>query len=353
MNRQYYLDLAARGLRVPIATHLILHEQPDPEKVLLDGRRLASVMADTADRFQIPLALSVMDLALENEVMLETIAIPEAGPAHYQFERLPAEDIRSRIHKGMDVLGNRRMKADCEALARIADRGRLLPVGMAIGPFSLLTKLVKDPITPIFLAGSGQTARDSEEVAMMEALLSMAEDVVHASCIAQCRAGAKAVLVCEPAANAVYFSPNQIRQKDSKIFSQYVIEPNRRLKALFDAQDCDLLLHDCGELIPEMVSAFAVLDPALISFGSPVTLWEMAPFVPNTTVIFGNLPTKKFYSEEEMPVEKVEALAREICERMKSTGHPFILGSECDVLSVPGCERIIMEKVMAFHRLRC
>jgi hypothetical protein len=38
-------------------------------------------------------------------------------------------------------------------------------------------------------------------------------------------------------------------------------------------------------------------------------------------------------------------------EKMRDTGHPFILGSECDVLSVPGSEREILAKVEAFMKL--
>jgi hypothetical protein len=32
---------------------------------------------------------------------------------------------------------------------------------------------------------------------------------------------------------------------------------------------------------------------------------------------------------------------------MKDVGHPFILGSECDVLSVSGCHQTIYDKVLA------
>jgi hypothetical protein len=33
---------------------------------------------------------------------------------------------------------------------------------------------------------------------------------------------------------------------------------------------------------------------------------------------------------------------------MRDVGHPFILGSECDVLSVPGYEQTIKAKVEEF-----
>ena len=39
--------------------------------------------------------------------------------------------------------------------------------------------------------------------------------------------------------------------------------------------------------------------------------------------------------------------SRELIGRMKDVGHPFVLGTECDVLSVPGCECTIKAKVDA------
>ena len=351
MDRRYYLDLAARGVRVPIAAHLILHEQPDPEAALRDGRKLAAVIRETARRFAHPLALSMMDLTLEKDLMLGALGIPPDRIPGYQFDAPPGEDLRDRI-RGMAPDVHPRFRANCEALSILAADPDCLPVGVSIGPFSLATKLIRDPITPVFLAGAGQESESAGEVAVLQAVLAAAEEMVGASCRAQIRAGARAVMICEPAANAVFFSPNQVRETGSKIFTHFVIEPNRRLKDIFDSQGCDLILHDCGELIPEMIADFAVLDPAVLSLGSPVPLWEAAPHVPKTTVLLGNLPTKKFYSEDEMPVEKVEELTRGLLGRMRAAGHPFILGSECDILSMPGYERVIMKKVLAFHRLR-
>jgi hypothetical protein len=40
-------------------------------------------------------------------------------------------------------------------------------------------------------------------------------------------------------------------------------------------------------------------------------------------------------------------------DKLRASGHPYIIGSECDVLSMPGYEKIIMEKVMAFTRCGC
>jgi len=97
-----------------------------------------------------------------------------------------------------------------------------------------------------------------------------------------------------------------------------------------------------------MVSRFAGLDPAMISLGCSRQLWEDAALVSKSTVLYGNLPTKQFYSDELVSLSRVRELSDQLLERMRDAGHPFILGSECDVLSVPGCEQSIMAKVDEF-----
>jgi uroporphyrinogen-III decarboxylase len=352
MERSFYLDMAARGMRLPVATHLVLHENPDPEAILLDGKRLAAVMSDTARRFDSPLALPVMDLTLEKDIMLRTMGIPAVDVAGFHFEGLPDAKAAAAIVPSMDVLKSPRIKANYDAIATIAREGELLPVGMSIGPFSLLTKFLKDPIVPIYLAGQGLGPEDSEEVAALASILKLCETVIHASIRAQIAAGAKAMFVCEPAANLVFFSPNQLRE-GSTVFDDFVIAPNLRVKALLEESGVDLIFHDCGELIPEMVKAFAVLDPAIISLGSPVKLWEVEPYIPMTTVILGNLPTKKFYSDTDVPLDGVPGMVRAIDEKMGESGHPYIVGSECDILSMPGYEKAIMKKVEAFVSTAC
>ena len=60
MDRRFYLDLAASGLRMPIGTHLVLHEHDDPEGIVLDGRRLGAVLRETALRYGSPLAVPLI-----------------------------------------------------------------------------------------------------------------------------------------------------------------------------------------------------------------------------------------------------------------------------------------------------
>ena len=339
MDRQYYLDLAASGLRMPIGTHLVLHEHPDHEAILLDGPRLGAVVAESARRFRIPLAIPVMDLKLEKEALLTAHGVPAEAVDGFHFEEAPASD--------WTVPVTPRMIATCEAIRCVAAAGSVVPVGMGIGPFSLMTKLISDPITPVFLAGAGTTPEEDPEVAMVERALELAMNAIFPYLRAQIAAGAKAIILCEPAANKVYFSPNQLAES-YEVFARYVMEPNRRIKALLDEHGVDLIFHDCGELENGMISRFVTLDPALLSLGSSRVLWDDAALVPKTTVLFGNLPTKQFYSDTLVSLDDVRRLSRELTDRMRSVGHPFILGSECDVLSVPGAEAAITAKVEAF-----
>ncbi len=345
MQRSFYLDLAATSPRLPIATHLVLHERPDPEAILTDGERLADVVLDAARRFGNPLALPMMDLTVEKDLAITSLGVPADSAATYHFAEAPGDDVFEAIDD-LDPLSSPRMAATCDALRRIAADNREVPVGMCIGPFSLMTKLIADPITPVYLAGSGVTADEDEEVACLLAALKLAEVVVVAYARAQIDAGAKALFLCEPAASSVYFSPHQL-EGGSTVFEDLVIEPNRRFKAVLDAADVDLIFHDCGELSPHMIQSLAVLDPVIFSFGSSVNLWDAAAVLPAEVVVWGNLPSKRFYSDAEVPLEAVPAMVAEIDQHLKDSGHPYIVSSECDVLAMPGYEQTIMAKVQA------
>lgn len=347
MERKYYLNLAAQGRRLPVATHLVLHQNPDPEAILCDGPRLAKVLTSTARMFASPLALPVMDLTLEKDILLQGLGIPQSERPTFHFTSPLTQEDHEKVVR-LDVRESERIRANCDALEIISREFKAgaseIPVGMCIGPFSLLTKLLQDPITPIFIAGTGIGPDEDPDVALAFDLLQTAQDVVDQCCLAQIESGAKAIFVCEPAANIVYFSPNQMSE-GSRAFEDFVMKPNRKLKELLADHDVDLIFHDCGELVPEMIREFSTLDPAIMSLGSPVSLWDAAQYVAKTTVLYGNLPSKKFYSDVEVPLDAIPQMVGEIEQKLRAMNHPFIVGSECDVLSVPGYETTIMNKV--------
>jgi uroporphyrinogen-III decarboxylase len=345
MSRTIYLDLAAAGLRMPIGTDLVLHEQPDAEAILLDGCRLGRIVECAARRYRTPLAFPLMDLRLEKADLAWRLQIPDAETWH--FPAAPDDAQLRALDETAAAPFAPRNQAHIDAVRYIARETDLVPIGMAIGPFSLMTKLLEDPITPIAMAGMGIAAEDDPGVLAAAGCLEIAEAAVARSVAAQIAAGARAVLICEPAANVVYLSPRQI-EAGSDIFERFVLAPNLRLRDRVAAANADLIFHDCGQLTPAMVREFAHrLHPAILSLGSSRVLWEDAALVPADVVLYGNLPTKSFYSDAAMPVEKVRTLAADLTARMRACGQPHILGSECDVLHVPEAAATIRRKVDA------
>jgi uroporphyrinogen-III decarboxylase len=346
MDRSFYLKMAQAGLAFPLGADLVLKEYYDHESILYDGVRLGHVVAEAARRFRTPLAVPVMDLMLEKAILLRFLgAIDETAIPTWHFSSCPTEEQVSRIRRGLQGAPEGRLKANVEAVRFISRNTNLWPVGMSIGPFSLMTKLLADPITPVYLAGMGLTADQDPDVKTLETLMELAVEVVLWSFEAQALAGAKAFFIAEPAANKVYLSPNQMEQ-GSDIFEKVVLGPMRRLKSAMDERGVDLIFHCCGELSDDMIRGFASLKPVMLSLGSSRKLWEDAALLSKDIVLYGNLPSKKFYSDEAISPAEVRKNALELVARMKQTGHPFILGTECDVLSVDGCRETILSKAM-------
>lgn len=353
MHREFYLELAWRGLRMPIGTDLVLHEKEDVQGILVDGHRLGQVVEEAARRYRTPLAVPHMDLMIEKTALLELLDVPpEQIPTYHFSEPLSEEMVEAVRHRLAEAPLNLRIRAQAGAVAYIAQNTDLVPIGMTIGPFSLMTKLIADPIAPIYLAGMGITGDEEPEVRLVEQTLELSTMVILHSMQAQIEAGARAIFIAEPAANKVYISPNQMEQ-GSDIFDRMVMHYLRRIKAFLDKRGVDLIFHCCGELTDQMVQQYASLEPVILSLGSSRVLWEDARLVPKHVALYGNLPSKRFYSDELITREQVEQLACELMERMRAVGHPFILGSECDVLSVQGCEQAIKQKVEAFVNCKC
>ncbi len=351
MDRTFYLDLAAAGARLPIGADLILKQHPDHGVILNDAARLATVLMEAADAYHTPLAFPIMDLTLEKCALMEMLGVTDdAGTWH--LPPRPDPVLLERFQANLSHPWPRRMQANIQALRILADQGvgRYFPIGMSIGPVSLMSKLLVDPITPLFLAGSGLTAAEDEDVATLDLAAELAIRMVLRYVEAQAQAGAAAIFIAEPAANRCYFSPRQM-EAGSNVWEHYVLAANRRVLDLLQRRDVDLFFHCCGDLTDAMVASFRALDPALLSLGSSRCLWHDAALLPRSIVLYGNLPTKLFYSDESMPAARVAQWTNELTRRMTQVGHPFILGSECDVLSVAGREATIRRKldVMLTH----
>ncbi len=332
---------------MPIGADLLLHEEPDPQRARNDGVALGRVIEKTAARWKTPLAFPLMDLRLEKFDLLARIGVSPADAEKFQFTA-PLDDATLAVLCSDDLVpAAPGSLARDRALAYVAANPGLIPIGMSIGPFSLVARLMADPIAAVALAGRGISAEDSPEVQLLMQCLLIAEAAVERSIRRQMTHGARALMICEPAAGTAFLSPRQLRS-GSSVFERLVMQPNLRVRALLEENGCDLIFHNCGELIDPMVEAFAQrLHPVILSLGSSRRLWEDARLVPDDVVLYGNLPTKSFYSDGAMPVAEVLRRTEELLQRMRACGHPYILGSECDVLFVPEACEAISKKVDA------
>jgi uroporphyrinogen-III decarboxylase len=343
MSREFYLDLAASGTRFPIGADLVLKKYSEHEKSLNDGKRLANIIAEAAAKFKTSLAMPVMDLMLEKTIMLQAVGqVRESDVPKWYFSDCPTAEQIVSIHENIKKRLGVRLQANVDAISYIVEHTELVPIGMSIGPFSLMTKLLAETITTIYLAAMGE----SREKKIVETLMELSVLVISHSFKAQAKAGAKAFFIAEPAANIVFVSPKQMAE-DSNVFENMVLKYLRSLKEMMDDAGVDLLFHCCADLAEEMIKGYVSLKPVLLSLGSSRKLWEDADIVPKDIVLYGNLPSKKFYDDDLINAADVRRMAIELIARMKAAKHPFILGTECDVLSVCGCEKKIMSKVMS------
>lgn len=323
----------------------MLHQRDDAETILRDGSRLGAVVVEAAERFRTPLAFPIMDLRLEKAELLRFFEVPAGEVEKFHFATAPtAAQRRDYARYVRDVEPSVRVAANLGALRHVAQQPGALPIGMCIGPFSLTTKLMADPITPVCLSGAGIGPDEDTEVALLEACLELSLTCVLAQVERALAAGARAVFIAEPAANQVYFSPLQLAG-GSDVFERLVLGPNRRIAEVLAGRDADLLFHCCGEITEAMLDGFCALRPSLLSLGSSRRLWEDAARTPRDTVLYGNLPSKMFYSDESMPLARVAERAEDLAARMAASGHPFILGTECDTLNVPEHAATIRAKV--------
>ena len=335
---------------MPIGADLVLREKPDVDAILLDGRRLGEVVVEAARRYRTPLAFPLMDLMLEKQAMLVALGFPADQVETYHFDAPPTDEMLATLEERLAQSDLPRLRAHVESVHYVTEHADLVPIGMTIGPFSLMTRLISQPIVPVYQAGRGVTADQDRGVAAVERCLDLALRTILFSIDLQLAAGAEAIFIAEPAANQIYISPRQL-DAGSDVFERYVMQPNRRLRERIEQAGAQLIFHCCGEISAHMLRGFASLDPAILSLGSSRRLWEDAAMVSRNTVLFGNIPSKRFFSDE-ISEDRVRELARELVERMREVGHPFILGSECDVLSMKGFEEPIRRKVAALLECR-
>ena len=344
MARERWLDIARATPTVPLAVDIACHNLPGIKIRSQKSLPVGPALIRAAARYNAPFIFSKMDLTREQATLARSLGLSEPGDLEsFHFNMVPEDGPAAELSK-KEWFSSKEWE---EQLSNVmyAHANSTLPVlGSAIGVFTLITKMMQGEkaIVAVSMHGSGETATGDPDVALLLWLLPICEKVVTQSVTAQLNAGAAGIMIADPAAQVNFIPPSM-----PEMFEKFVVEPNRRIRELIERRNADLFFHCCGELVPEYVSEFGhSIHPTVLSLGSSRCLWEDAKVVPKDVVLYGNVPSKHFVSKE-LTADAVTRQCRQLRDEMGRIAHPFILGTECDTLHVPGNDAAIDAKLNA------
>ena len=64
---------------------------------------MAAVMLETAQRFNNPMALPIMDLTLEKDILLEIMGVAAEAREGFHFKDMPSDALCARVTKDVDL----------------------------------------------------------------------------------------------------------------------------------------------------------------------------------------------------------------------------------------------------------
>jgi uroporphyrinogen decarboxylase len=296
------------------------------QEMATDMNKQVAAQLALYDQFQMPFAMSAMDLSVEAEEFGSDITFSETevptvnGRLVTHMEAV--EDLR------IPVVGTKRTRVYLETVHQLArHHGMQMTLGGMIGPFSLAGRLFG--VSEIL----AETVGDPE---LVLALLHKTTGFLVAYARAFKEAGAKGVIIAEPTAGLM--SPSS-----ALLFSSPFI---KRIIQTVEDDQFQVILHNCGARIAHL-DAKLQSDAKILHFGKPMDLHTAITRIPSDVVICGNLdPSEIFvgYSAEELRVH-----TRQLLEHMKPYKN-FVISSGCDIPAHTPMENItaFFETVSSF-----
>ena len=118
MRKDYYLNIAKQNKRMVFGVDLILGEKDNRDEILLNGEMLGKVILETAQRFNMPMALPFMDLDVEKQELLEILNIDLTQFDHFHFGECNLSQETISLVKNVGFLKpTLRLAANCEAIS--------------------------------------------------------------------------------------------------------------------------------------------------------------------------------------------------------------------------------------------
>lgn len=238
------------------------------EELVKDGKKQADCMEAIAQKFDMGVSLSLMDLSVEAEAFgcQVTYSRGEVPTVHgallSAYEEAEALQVPA-VHAGRPeqcILGIK------EAAARITDRPVLAGI---IGPFSLAGRLLD--MTEIMILCY-------EEPEIVELVLEKAAEFLVEYAKAFKEAGADGLVMAEPAAGLL--SPALM----DEFSTPYV----RKIMQAVEDDTFVVMYHNCGNVVPLLKNVKAVGARAY-SFGNAIDIEEALKYLPSDVMVIGNI----------------------------------------------------------------
>lgn len=277
------------------------------DELVKDGHLQALCMESIAKKYDMGMAVSLMDLSVEAEafgspVQFETEEVPTVREALIHDEE-EAEELK------VPAVGAGRtgecVKGIREACERITDRPVFAGI---IGPYSLAGRLLD--MTEIMILCY-------EEPEMVETVLEKATEFLIAYAKAFKDAGANGVVMAEPAAGLL--SPSLMEEYSNP----YV----KKVREAVEDDSFVVMYHNCGNIEP-LLGQIRDVDAKAYSFGNAIDMEKALEVIPQDRLVIGNIDPAGVLRNGTPEVVREET--RKLLERCSKYPN-FVIASGCDI----------------------
>lgn len=277
------------------------------EELVKDGHLQAKCMESIAKKYNLGMAVSLMDLSVEAEAF--------GSPVYFCEDEVPTV-LNAIVHDEEEAealkipqVGDGRtgecIKGIREACELITDRPVFAGI---IGPYSLAGRLLD--MTEIMILCY-------EEPEMVEIVLEKVTDFLCEYAKAFKDAGANGVVMAEPAAGLL--SPSLIEE-----FSTPYVEKIR--KAVED-DSFMVMYHNCGNVEP-LMEQIKSIDAQAYSFGNAIDIESALKVIPQDRIVIGNIDPAGVLRNGNPEMIREETL--KLLERCAKYPN-FVIASGCDI----------------------
>ena len=277
------------------------------DELVKDGHLQALCMESIAKKYDMGMAVSLMDLSVEAEafgspVQFETEEVPTVREALIHDEE-EAEELKVPA-VGVGRTGEC-VKGIREACERITD----CPVFAGIiGPYSLAGRLLD--MTEIMILCY-------EEPEMVETVLEKTTEFLIAYAKAFKDAGANGVVMAEPAAGLL--SPGLMEE-----FSNPYV---KKVREAVEDDSFVVMYHNCGNIEP-LLGQIRDVDAKAYSFGNAIDMEKALQVIPQDRLVIGNIDPAGVLRNG--TPELVREETKKLLERCRKYPN-FVIASGCDI----------------------